>query len=151
MQFACLVVRSSDFGIATTLDIFQKIGKYPDLMERLKILVRDGAMWCAVYFNIAADIPSGPVDLAVSSDSSSFSTSSTEQNNSSGDSRHGGSKSRSRNDSGNVELLKHSWKKLFNISAFSWLVVASMPLCFNVGREDGFFDIDFTVFQNFFD
>ena len=58
---------SSTLGIRTILAIFQTSGQCPLVILRLKILIRLGAMFSAVCFNILPDMPSIPVDLETSS------------------------------------------------------------------------------------
>ena len=55
-----------DFGIGTIRAFFQESGSLPADSDKLKNLVRDGAMDVATDFNILADMPSGPVDFEVS-------------------------------------------------------------------------------------
>ena len=47
-------------------DLFQSEGNDPVLMDRLKIFVSDGEICSAVSLNILAEIPSGPLALAIS-------------------------------------------------------------------------------------
>jgi len=56
------------FGIGTTADFFQIEGGLPHAMEWLKSLVTDGAMVCAVDFNIREEMPSRPLAFEMSSD-----------------------------------------------------------------------------------
>ena len=63
--------------IATILEDFHEIGKRPELIERLKSLVTDGAILGATIFSILAGISSGPVDFVACSVSRRYQTSST--------------------------------------------------------------------------
>ena len=71
-------------GIGTIEDVFQALGKLPDRMEAFMSFVIPGAMLTAVCFNMVADMPSGPLDLVVSRDSSISRTSSSSHSNCSG-------------------------------------------------------------------
>jgi len=56
-----------DLGTGTILAIFHMVGKQADAIDRLNSLVTDGAILEATALSILAEIPSGPLDLAVSS------------------------------------------------------------------------------------
>jgi len=56
-----------DLVTGTILAIFHTVGKQADAIDRLNSLVTDGAILEATAFSILAEIPSGPLDLAVSS------------------------------------------------------------------------------------
>ena len=66
------------------LAIFHMVGKQADLMDRLNSSVIDGAILGATAFSILAEIPSGPLDLVVSSLLSNHCTSSIVHRKSSG-------------------------------------------------------------------
>ena len=51
-------------NIGVILAHFQSVGKQPVAIDMLNSLVRLGAIEGAVYFNIVAETPSKPVDLA---------------------------------------------------------------------------------------
>ena len=70
---------SLDFGIGTIADIFHILGSLHFEIDRLKSLVTDGVMLVAVYFNILANNPSGPLDMVVSRDDKRSKTSSVQR------------------------------------------------------------------------
>ena len=57
-------------NIGVTLAHFQSEGNEPDAIDRLKSVVRLGAIEAAVCLSITADTPSSPVDLVVSKEQS---------------------------------------------------------------------------------
>ena len=73
-----------DLGTGTILAIFHMVGKQADAIDRLNSLVTDGAILEATAFSILAEIPSGPLDSAVSSLFINHCTSSTVHRKSSG-------------------------------------------------------------------
>jgi len=56
------------FGMGTTNDFFQQLGKQLFSMEMLNSSVSDGAILTAVPLSIQIEIPSGPLALEASSD-----------------------------------------------------------------------------------
>ena len=71
-------------GIGTTRDVFQLEGKKQLVIDRLKSLTSTGAKLHATPLSIFAEIPSGPLDLVVSSASKRSKTSSSVQRSSLG-------------------------------------------------------------------
>ena len=65
--------------MGTTRDIFQLEGKEQLVIERLKSLTSTGAKLHATPLSILAEIPSGPLDLVVSSVDKRLETSSSVQ------------------------------------------------------------------------
>ena len=63
---------SPDLCIGITLDIFHSWGMTPPEIDMLNNSHRDGAIDVAVFININADTPSGPVAFEVSSNSLQF-------------------------------------------------------------------------------
>ena len=55
--------------MGTTEEVFQAVGNTPEEVDLSKSLVILGAILVAVAFNMVAEIPSGPFDFEVSSDS----------------------------------------------------------------------------------
>ena len=70
---------SPDLCIGITLDIFHSWGMTPPEIDMLNNSHRDGAIDVAVFFNINADTPSGPVAFEVSSNRKISSISEGEQ------------------------------------------------------------------------
>ena len=56
-------------GIGTTRDVFQLVGKEQVIIDGLKSLTSTGATLHATPLSIFAEIPPGPFDLVVSSES----------------------------------------------------------------------------------
>ena len=103
-------------------------------------------MLVAVYFNILAEIPSGPLALDTSKDAKRSNTSSSVQRCSAE-----GAKCKSfKDDIGACDLLKHEWKNELRRSAFSHSAVAVASLRLSVGTDLDFLLRNFTAFQNFF-
>ena len=73
-----------DLGTGTILAIFHMVGKQVNAIDRLNSLVIDLAILEATAFSILAEIPSGPLDLVVSSRFNNNYTSSTVHRKSSG-------------------------------------------------------------------
>lgn len=71
-------------GIGTMEDVFHALGKLPDRIDAFISFVIPGAMLTAVCFNMVADMPSGPLDLVVSSANSISRTSSSSHSKCSG-------------------------------------------------------------------
>ena len=80
-----------DLGIRTTAEVFQAVGTFSGLIDRLKSLVRMGPILEAVSLSIIPEIPSGPLafDISRLDNISNYisNTSSSEQSNSIGQSR----------------------------------------------------------------
>ena len=64
------VLGTGTFGIGTTRDSFHFSGTLPNLRDRLKREVTEGAMLAAVAFSILADTSSGPLDFDTSKEAS---------------------------------------------------------------------------------
>ena len=67
-------------------ELFQALGTLPSFKDRLKSIVTAGAILYAVNLSILAEMPSGPLDLVVSSDASRLAILSWLHSNSSGES-----------------------------------------------------------------
>ena len=118
---------SPDLCIGITLDIFHSWGMTPLEIDMLNNSHRDGAIDVAVFFNINADTPSGPMAFEVSSNRSISSISEGEQKR---DSDSDMSKLRELGGewSGGTDRLKHCEKNEFRVSAFSLSLVVLDPL-----------------------
>ena len=60
------LVLAVPLGIGLTVEIFHSVGSSPFVSERLKMMVIPLTVEWAVFFNMLADIPSGPFALVIS-------------------------------------------------------------------------------------
>ena len=63
---SAMLVGLGTLGMETTEEIFQQEGGRQYLIEKLNNLVTEGVIASAVYFNMQAYIPSGPLAFFVS-------------------------------------------------------------------------------------